>query len=90
MSDHSGGLAQATSRSDSSPPLRDCERRFSNIEDLMNKHDTTIYGKDGNNGLVSDIAQIKYQTGTFRTVVQSGLSILIAITTYYLVKVFGL
>ena len=89
MSDHSG-LAQATGRSDASPPLRDCERRFANIEDLMNKHDTTIYGKDGDNGLVSDIKLIKYQTGTFRTVVQSSLSILIAITTYYLVKVFGL
>lgn len=82
--------SNSSSRSDASPPLRDCERRFGNIEVMMDKHDITIYGKEGNNGLVSDIAQIKYQTGTFRTVMQSGLSILIAITTYYLVKVFGL
>lgn len=57
---------------------------------MMERHDTTIYGKDGDNGLVSDIKLIKYQTGMFRTFTQAGLSILIAITTYYLVKVFGL
>ena len=90
MSDHSGGLAQPTTRSDASPPLRDCERRFTNIENMMGRHDVTIYGKDGDNGLVSDIKLIKYQTGTVRTIIQAGLSILITITTYYLVKVFGL
>ena len=79
-----------TSRNNSSPPLRDCERRFGNIENMMSKHDVTIYGKDGNDGLVADISLIKYQTGTFRTVVQAALSILISITTYYLVKIFGL
>ena len=89
MSDHSGSV-QAPTRNDSSPPLRDCERRFSNIESMVDRHDTTIYGKDGDNGLVSDIKLIKYQTGTVRTIIQAGLSILITITTYYLVKVFGL
>ena len=86
MSDR-GGLP---SRNEGSSPLKDCERRFNNIEDLMYKHDTTIYGKDGNNGLVADIAKIKYYTGTVRTITQAGLSILISILTYYLVKVFGL
>ncbi len=77
-------------RTDASSPLLDCDRRFSNIELILGKHDTTLYGKYGNDGVIGDIAQIKYQTGAVRFLAQAGFGVLVTIVTLFLSRWFGL
>ena len=46
-----------------------CEQSMCNIEDKINKFDLALFGKDGRNGIVADIRDIKAYTGIVRQVV---------------------
>ncbi len=79
-----------TIRTDASSPLLDCNRRFSNIEQMLERHDITIYGEHGTNGVVGDISQIKYQTGAVRFFAQALFGVVVTVITLVAVKALGL
>jgi len=77
-------------RTDSSNPLLDCDRRFKMLEARAEKVDCALFGPDGTDGIVSKISKIEIQTGFMRYLGQSVFGVMISIITIILVKVFGI
>jgi len=75
-------------RNEGSPPLKDCDRRFINLESDVTVLNNAIFGPDGTNGLVKKVDKIEYQTGVVRFIGQGIFGIAISIITIILVKVF--
>ena len=83
----SGGIPM---RNDGSEPLRVCINMFENATAFQMKHEATLYGVHGTDGLVADIAQIKWQTGNIRLVAQLLTQILTTVVTSVIVaRVLG-
>lgn len=87
MTDGDGGQGipnRAIARTNASEPLRECDLRFVIIEEGQKKHDLALFGEGGMDGIVSDIAKIKWQTGIAKTIINAAQAILISVVTTFL------
>ena len=92
MSDGDGGkiIGGMHTRNDGSEPLKVCIKMFENVTAFQMKHEATLYGEHGTDGLVADIAQIKWQTGNVRLTAQLLTQVLTTVVTSIIVaKVLG-
>ena len=89
MPETDGGKATQL-RTEGSEPLKDCDRRFTNIEGDIVSIRGALFGPNGTNGLVRKVDQIEYQTGIIRFIGQGLFGIAISLITLIFVKVFAL
>lgn len=73
-------------RTSSSEPLRDCERRFSEIEGDVKEIKTILVGADGRDGLVADLNQVLYRNRYVAFIGQALVSIIVTVITAYILK----
>lgn len=84
-SDNNPSLARV--RTSDSPPLRDCERRFTEIEDDIKEIKIILIGADGRDGIVADLNTMLYRDRNISILVQIVLSIAASVITAMILKV---
>lgn len=86
--DYEGVVTSA--RTDASPPLRDCDRRFNVLEQTTERNNILLIGDDGRGGLVKDTSEkfktlesrldkIDYQTGAARYAINVAVTFFLTI-----------